>query len=235
MPLQAIADGLWQKVDHLRFPGGVRLPAAMTVVRLADGALALHSPVRIDDREAAAIDALGSVRHIVAPNCFHHLFVAAAHARWPHAALHGAPGLARKRPDLRWTCELGDVALPEFGAALEQVWVRGAPRLNEVVFFHRDSATLLTTDLIFHVREPLSWPTRLALTTMGTRDRLAQSRLWWWYARDRSAFLASVDKLTAWPFRRVTMSHGSPVEVGPRELLAAMWMCRDRVPALPGA
>ncbi len=211
------------------------MPVTTTIVRLADGSLALHAPIRLDDADAKAIDALGPVRHILAPNCLHHLFVGAAHARWPDAQLHGAPGLAAKRKDLRWSSELGDTAPPDLAQTFDQAWLRGAPRLNEIVWFHRPSATLLTTDLVVHVREPMAWPTRLALTTMGTRDKLAQSRLWWLYARDRPAFLASVDAVARWPFQRVTMSHGTAVQVTPRALLSAMWMFSDRVAALPPA
>ena len=46
----------------------------MTVVRLSDGGLFLHSPIRLDGGLRAQLDALGEVRAIVAPNRFHHLF-----------------------------------------------------------------------------------------------------------------------------------------------------------------
>ena len=39
----------------------------MTVVALDDGGLALISPVSIDDGLAAEIDALGTVRAVIAP------------------------------------------------------------------------------------------------------------------------------------------------------------------------
>lgn len=47
----------------------------MTVIRLPDGGLFLHSPIRLDDGLRAELDALGTVRAVVAPNKAHHLYV----------------------------------------------------------------------------------------------------------------------------------------------------------------
>src|SRR4051812_986664 len=98
--LAELAADLWA-VDHvLRLPGGVRMPLRMTVVRLSDGALWVHSPVPLDEGTAAALTALGPVRVVVAPSTQHHLFVAPLLARFPRARLLGPSALHRKRPDL---------------------------------------------------------------------------------------------------------------------------------------
>jgi len=86
MTLRALARDLWCLDADLRVQAGFHLPIRMTVIRLADGGLWLHSPVAIDEATAAAIDALGPVRHIVAPNLLHHLFAGAAAERWSRTA-----------------------------------------------------------------------------------------------------------------------------------------------------
>jgi hypothetical protein len=45
---------------------------------------------------------------IVSPNKIHHLFLKERADRWPEASLYESPGLAKRRPDLRFDAELGD-------------------------------------------------------------------------------------------------------------------------------
>jgi len=52
------------------------LSCRMTIIRLGDGGLFLHSPVRLDAAIGAALEELGPIRAIVAPSKAHHLFVA---------------------------------------------------------------------------------------------------------------------------------------------------------------
>ena len=51
--LKPIAPDVWQlpTAEPVRFPGGLRLPLASTVVRLRDRTLLLYSPIAIDDAE----------------------------------------------------------------------------------------------------------------------------------------------------------------------------------------
>jgi hypothetical protein len=81
----------------LKLPVGLgRLPCRITIIRLADGALFLHSPIRLDAPIRMALEELGPIRVIVAPSKAHHLFVADYVKAYPDARLHGAPGLAEK-------------------------------------------------------------------------------------------------------------------------------------------
>jgi hypothetical protein len=72
----------------------------MTVIRLPTQALALISPISIDDAIAAQLETLGTVQHIIAPNLFHSLFAASAKTRYPTATFWAVSGLEAKRPDL---------------------------------------------------------------------------------------------------------------------------------------
>jgi len=209
----------------MNFPGGVHLPARMTVFKLADGDLMLHSPIPIDDTLAAELDALGPVAHVVAPSLLHHLFVAPALERYPQALLTAAPGLAEKRSELPVADVLSDEAPPAWENLIDQVVIRGAPRLNEVVMFHRPSRTLVVTDLVFNVRHPGNWSTGMVLRMMGTHKRLRQSRAWHLYTKDRAQVRASVEKVLSWEFDRVLPGHGEPYEGNAREAMrAAMWV-----------
>jgi hypothetical protein len=199
----------------LGLPGGVRLPVRMTATRLPDGAVALISPLRIDDELARQIAELGPVRYLVAPNTYHHLYLGAARERYPDALLVGAPGLAKKRADLSFDHELG-AGPPPWGDGLTPHLIAGAPRMNEVVLHHPASRTLVTTDLLFNVVEPDNLMTSLALRMMGTRGKLARSRMWRLLVKDRDAFERSLEEILAADFDRVIMAHGDVVETDGR-------------------
>jgi hypothetical protein len=213
--IRAVAEDVWQlDGGEIRQPGGVRLPVRSTIVRLRDRSLVVYSPVAIDDALAAAIGELGEVAHLVAPNRLHHVFAAAAAVRWPRATLHGAPGLAAKRPDLRIDRALGRDAEPAWRDQLDVEPIGGAPKLDEHVMFHRASGTLACADLVFHVTRPANLRTRIVLAMVGAGGgRLAQSRVWRLFRRDKAAARASLDRVLAWPIARVAPCHGDPIDV----------------------
>ena len=72
--LRALAPDLWVTERPLRFLG-IKMETRMTVARLPGGALWIHSPVPLAPELRKELDALGSVRFVVAPNRFHHLSV----------------------------------------------------------------------------------------------------------------------------------------------------------------
>jgi glyoxylase-like metal-dependent hydrolase (beta-lactamase superfamily II) len=212
MPLVAVASGLWSVTHTMRLPGGVRMPTRMSVARLGDDGLLVHSAIPIDDALAAEIAGLGKVLYVVAPNCFHHLHVGLLLARFPEAKLFGAPGLARKRADLAFTGILGEGSSAPWVETIDQIVLEGAPKLNEVVFFHRASRSLLVTDLFFNITEPENWATGMLLRMVGTYKRFGPSRLWRFYRKDKKALKASVEKVLAWDFVRVLPAHGAVFE-----------------------
>src|SRR5690606_16513939 len=128
-------------------------------------------PLDIDDDAARRIEELGEVRWIVAPSCVHYLYVRAAKERWPDASVVGAPGLERKMKDVPFE------PLPRagrlFGGAVDVALVDGTPYMNEHVFFHEKSRSLIVTDLVFNLHRCESFGMRLFLRLFGTWRRTA--------------------------------------------------------------
>ena len=139
---------LWTTDAPLRF-FGLEVGARMTVVRLPDSKLLLHSPIAATEELVREVEAVGRVAYIVAPNRFHHLFVGEWQRVCPDALLYVAPGLDTKRTDLAIEGVLGDEPEPGWRDDLDQVLLDGFPFANEIVFFHRPSATLIATDCAF--------------------------------------------------------------------------------------
>lgn len=157
----------------------------------------------------------------MAPNRFHHLFAGAWLEACPEAALFVAPGLERKRSDLRVAGVLSEQAEELWQGALEQAVLRGVPLLNEVVFFHPASRTLIATDLAFNIGPDHPSLTRLVFRLLGTYRRLAPTFLERLLIRDRAAFRASLRRVLAWPIERVIVAHGEVLESGGQRALAS--------------
>ncbi|MFN8641015.1 MAG: DUF4336 domain-containing protein [Candidatus Binatia bacterium] len=185
----------------------------MTVIRLRDGSLLLHSPVPLDAATRAALDAIGPVRAVVAPSLVHHFYVGEYGAAYPEARLYAAPGLERKRADVRFAAVLDDEPPAPWAGQLEQCVFRGAPIINEVVFFHPPTRTLLLTDLCFNVVRPMRGRARLFLRLVGARG-FGPHRIVRFGIRDRAAARASLERILRWDFDRVIVTHGDVLEAG---------------------
>ncbi len=215
-PVRQLAADLWVAESPLRF-FGIELGARMTVIRLSPDRLFVHSPVAATRDLVREVRALGSVAYLVAPNPLHHLFVADWQREFPEAAVHVAPGLERKRPDLRIAGILSDAPEPGWAEAIDQVALGGIPFTNEVVFFHRASATLVASDLAFNVGATSPWLTRFAFRMSGVYGRLAPTVLERVLVRDRAAFRRSLRRVLDWPFERVVIAHGEVAEANARD------------------
>ena len=217
--MQQLDSDLWIMDSPLRFLG-LEVGARMTVVRLPGRRLFLHSPIAATDELVAAVEQLGQVACLVAPNLFHHLYVGEWRTAFPEAAIYVAPGLKAKRPDLDVTGVLGDQPEPIWADTIDQVLVEGLPFTNEVVFFHRPSATLIATDLAFNVGSSSPALTRFVFRLSRGYGRLTPTLLERLLVRDATRFRASLDRILDWPFERVVVAHGEVSESGGRQELS---------------
>lgn len=216
--LRPVAEDIYSLEVPFR-TGGLELGGRMTVIRLPGGGLWIHSPVRLEAATRAAVEALGPVRYLVAPNLMHHLHMKAWAAAYPEARVVALPGLRRKQPELRIDVELGDTPDAGYGQVITQQHVRGIPRVEEFVFLHRPSRTLLLTDLAFHIRESPSWLTRTYLRLNGTYGKFAPTMVIKSLVKDRAALRTSLDAVLSLDFECVVVCHGEVLERGGREAL----------------
>lgn len=219
-PLRALAPDIWV-ADRPQSFYGLPVGTRMTVMRLPGGALLLHSPVSLDAALRAELDALGPVRYVVAPNRLHHLYAGRVAEAYPEARLWIAPGLKRKRPDLRYEAILGDDAPAEWRGVVGQVFFRGRPYENEVVFCHHPSRTLILCDLAFNFGPSAPAATRLLLRLLRSYGAFGPSKLDPLLIRDRAAARASLERILAWDFDRVVVAHGDVLERGGWDALRA--------------
>ena len=215
--LKTLADEVWVADAPNRFYG-LEFGSRMTVVRLGDGSLLLHSPIAIDQAMKTEIDALGPVRHIIAPNVYHHLHAKTASELYPSAKLHLAPGLDKKRPDMRADAILGGGQEPSWQGEIDAIPIEGY-RLNETVFVHHLSRTLLCSDLLENFRTSDDWYTRVFLKLNGVHGKPGVSRALRMAFRDKRAARKSIDAILEHPFDRIALAHGDPITHDGRETL----------------
>lgn len=201
---ELVTGSVWSAQQALRF-GPLQLTTRMTVIRLRDGSLWVHSPVSPTPDLLASLAQIGPVRFVVAPNRSHHLFFLPFLQAHPDAHGYIAPGLAQKRPDLA-----SFPLIPHEAAWSEELpgwFIEGLPIINETVWFHRPSGTLLLTDLLFCFGPDNTGFARLIARLLGVYDNLAMSRTMKLATRDRQALRRSVEPLLALPVQRVILAH----------------------------
>ena len=161
----------WNKID---------VGCRMTIIRLSNNDLIIHSPVGLEPSLMEAINKLeGRVAHVISPNYEHVKYAKQWGEEFTDANMWGCPGLSGKEEEVRWTGEIGHHARPPgfaewSGTNEERVEVSNDSRMwdwmefqplhidvevnpftarpffNEVVFYHPESKTLLTTDLYWN-------------------------------------------------------------------------------------
>lgn len=228
--LQSLGKGLWTTSGPIAVVAGFRYPTRMVVIRLRDGGLFIWSPVALNDTLRAAVDALGPVHHIVAPNALHHLHVGEWRLAYPDATIYAAPGLRDRRQDMVFDDDLGETSPAAWSGEIDQVVVRGNWITSEVVFFHRNSRTAIFTDLIQHF-EPgwfRGWRAVVArldlLTapapTVPNKFRIAVVR--------RKLARDALHHILARPIEKVVMAHAAPVHEGGQAVVARAFRCLTR-------
>lgn len=217
--LTQVADNIWRKQQPISIVPGFVLPAHMTVIRRSDNALWLHSPVNLDVADQAELAALGEIKDIVAPNLFHHKSFAALAHLYPAARTHAPRELSRKVKELPAFTPLS-TERQAFSPTLETYHLAGIPTVDEFVFFHPASRTLLLTDLAFNMNGSTGILTPLILTMAGTRSGLQCSRIIKSQVSDKQALEKSLQDILALDFERVLVAHGDPVDVNAKQRLS---------------
>ncbi|MAD46251.1 MAG: hypothetical protein CMI02_01405 [Oceanospirillaceae bacterium] len=209
--MEALADHIWifdgETVPFFTLPYSTR----MTVVRLPGERLWVHSPIRLTDSLQQEVSALGKVEWLIAPNHLHHLFISDWAQAFPDAQTYGTREVAKKRPDIDFTGLLTEHGQYPWHSDIEQLLFTGSPAMQECVFFHRASSTLILTDLIenFNPRHftPLK---RLLARLSGILAPNGKTPIDW-----RTSFLFGkhrarqhVQTILNWQPQRIVMAHG---------------------------
>jgi hypothetical protein len=145
--LEPLGPDLWFADGGIVSFNGFDYPTRMAIVRLADGALWLWSPVERTAALEREVRALGPVRQIVSPNKLHYLFLDDWRLAFPEAELWGTAATIAKCGNLRFSGTLTDHPPASWAGQIDQFLFSNSPFMQEVIFFHRASRTAIIADL----------------------------------------------------------------------------------------
>ncbi len=183
----------------------------MTVVRLREGSVWLHSPTKLTPTLAKEIGALGPVRYIVAPNTLHYIFIKDWKDYFPNAEVFAVPKLKT----------LSKCSVPDYTDLDDNsgVWANEIEQITvtshsfaEACFFHVPTRTLILTDLIgsFELNRVRSPFVRFFLRTGGCVHPHGATPLdvrVGLFAQRRKVGLA-VQRMIDWAPERIILAHG---------------------------
>lgn len=210
-----VAEGVWVVDGAPLRPLGLALPVRMTVIRLANGDLLLHSPTRCSLGLRRELDRIGRVRHLVAPNVVHWTFLQDWQRGYPDAVTWAAPGLRGRaqvrRSGVRLDHDLGEAAPPEWAGEMRQAIIRGGAGFVETAMFHKPTRTLVLTDLVINL-EPRMLPAlvRPVARALGivAPDGRAPAYLRAIVKLRRGEAAAAASRVLEWGPERVIFAHG---------------------------
>lgn len=191
---------------------------SMFAVRLPSGGLLLHSPTRLGEARFAAVDSLGPVELLLAPNAFHNAGLAAYRARYPDALAVSTraamPRLATKGHRGLVAADAPEVTsrLPVGARLLEPA---GLSKGETFVFLPGPAGnTLIVCDAFFHVTHPVTGLFGLVSRAFRVVPGLQLGRTFALLAvKDRGAYRAWLEaELPGLGVQRVLFSHGSALQ-----------------------
>ena len=211
--IESQGNGIWTVHQPLKIVG-TEIGTRMTIIDYTgQGDLMVHSPVRPNDELVAEVKKLGTVKHIVAPNRWHHMFVKKFRAHFPEARTYCAPGLEKKRADINFDEILENGKTYPWSDSVQHTFVEGSPILNEVIFCHKGSRSLIVTDIGLHICEDSPLWTRIAFKAMGAFKKFGWSAPEkWLFIKDKNTFQNSMNEVLKWDFDQIMLCHGHIVK-----------------------
>ena len=202
-------------VQMAMYGTSVPFPTRMTIVRLSNGVLWCHSPTELTQELKAQIDSLGSVRHLISPNKIHYAHIGTWAKAYPEATAWASPGVriraAQQRIKITFDIDLDDEPPLQWAADIDQLIFRGSRFMDEVVFFHRQSSTLILADLIENfepkkVRQPFRWLIKLAGSADPDGKAPLDLRITFWGHKEQSR--SCLKRMMQWQSEKVILAHG---------------------------
>ncbi|MGR5063745.1 DUF4336 domain-containing protein [Photobacterium sp. DNB22_13_2] len=225
--MRQIGENIWVHEDSMKMMG-TKLGLRMTVVRLQDGRLWVHSPTAISSSLQQAINELGPVRFLVAANNHHSRWLQDWIEAYPEAEVYVSAGIPRKVP-------LSNYHILQSG--MENVWqddlewltMPSVPLFNETVFYHRRSNSLIVTDLVQNYPENPNNPgfagamTKYVFEPIGFKGCCVAPPLKMGFTlKDKPAFNRFIQSVQEWDFNQIIVTHGDIIEEDAKAKFASL-------------
>jgi hypothetical protein len=181
----------------------------VTLLRLRDGRVVIHSSAPFTAEDIAAIRRFGEPAWLVDATLLHDTFAKEGRAVFPDLPYLAPDGFTKASgipteplgsPPSDWRDEI-DVLKVD------------GNRMNEHALFHRRSATLVVADLFFSFpRETRGWALFFVRHIMRLPRLFGISAFFRMTIGDRQAFKSSMKALLQWNFDRLVVAHREPLD-----------------------
>src|SRR5262245_26926436 len=197
---------------------GIDFRRCVTLLRLTDGRVAIHSSAPFTVEDVEAIRHFGIPSWLVEATLMHDTFARSASAVFsdlPYLApdgfakLSGVPTRPLYPPPPDWTGEI------------EVLKIEGLRKINEHALFYRASQTLVLADLLFHFpADSRGWPRFFARHIMRLPRLSGISAFFRLMIRDPETFALSMKKMANWDFEQIVVGHGEPIQNSAKRIFA---------------
>jgi hypothetical protein len=213
-----IVDGPFEYLVVLGIKMPIPFTTRMTVIRLENGDLFLHSPIAFDDKLASELEAMGRVRHLVSPNQFHYAHIGEWAKAFPNTVTWASPGVrerARARHvNVTFARDLDPDPPEDWRGEIDQTLIPGGI-FKEFIFMHSASKTLILTDTVMNLElDKITQPWRIFTKLSGMYHPFGQiffgMRLPMLLQRRKAR--AAIQRIQLWQPERIVLSHGRCIE-----------------------
>lgn len=214
--MKQLAENLWIKGYPLSVLG-TRHGRNVTVIRLEDGRLVIHSMAPFPAADLEGIRSLGEPAWLLESMLLHDTYAKEGHDLFPELPFLGPPGFSEV---VGFSTEPLFPPPMEWAGQIEVIPIRGAPKLEEHAVLHVASKTLIVADLIFNFSSDESgWNHVFHRYIAGFKRYPGMSRVFKFFIDDKEAFRASIDEILGKDFDRIIVGHGNVIETDGKALL----------------
>ena len=165
---------------------------------------------------------------IVVPNPYLHWQARATAARYANAVVAGPKPAEARNPRVRVAMGMDDPAYVGSTPELLPVPLKGVPFLDETVFFHAASGSLIAADLLLCACARDHWTWRMAARLFGRYEKVRIPPDVQWNTRASAAVAESIARMRALPLERILVAHADPITERPAQQLAEAWELATR-------
>jgi hypothetical protein len=215
--IEKLEDNLWTVTGSLP---GMSLKRVMTVARLEDGDLVVHSAIALDEDGMSEIEGWGRPAFLLVPNAYHRLDAPAYVARYPDLRVL-CPRGSRKKVEQVVRVDGDYDNFPE-DASVELRYLAGIREAEGVMIVRSaGGASLVFNDAIFNMPHGTGLAGFIFRHLTGSTGGPRVTRLFRVMAvKDKAAFKADLGRLAEAPgLVRIVVSHHEPIVDRPADVL----------------
>jgi hypothetical protein len=216
-PIDRLESNLWCVTGTLP---GMALKRVMTLVRLGDGRIVIHSAVALDEPAMGEIEAWGHPAVLLVPNAYHRLDAPAYLSRYPQLQVFCPRGSRSKVEDvIKIDGDYDDVI---GDASLTIGHLEGVAKGEGVITVRSDSgSTLVFNDAVFNMPHGRGVPGFIFRHITGSTGGPKVTRLFRMLGvKDKPALRAHLERLAETPdLKRIVVSHHIAITEDPAEVL----------------